>query len=134
MTIITEVVSKEICTPYLHIGNYFADLNEGPFLGFEEQYRVYLERLYILLKRLHYNDKLSSPKLWYDIKLDYESYLHLKAQENQLRQAFEEQRIKVRNPRYNKKLERKTFEITSSIPFIYRVLSAQGFYDSNHKI
>ena len=55
-------------------------------------------------------EKLSSKKIWYDVKKEHNAAQLLKSQERQLVQVFANQRQKLKNTTYNKRLERNKFK------------------------
>jgi len=60
-----------------------------------------------LIKSLDYRGKLSSRNLWFDIKEEYDLANRLKAKKNKLPQEFQEQRERMHNANYKRKVERR---------------------------
>ena len=74
-------------------------------------YDEYISKLYSLVKWLHFNGKISSNKIWYDVKTEYESFQRLKAQERCLKQSFAELRTIRKDNSYNKRFEKRACQI-----------------------
>jgi hypothetical protein len=105
----TESVGRSCEFPWLDVGHVFDDLNKN-FLGFEEQYYQYIERLFKIIKALNYTNKISSRKIYFDCFNEYQQAQRLKDQKRVLLEAFERQRAKKKDPNYNKRLERNMFK------------------------
>ena len=71
----------------------------------------YINKLYSLIKWINFNEKLSSKKLWYDIKAEYESYQRLKDQERCLKRSFAELRVMRKDNNYNLRVEKRACQI-----------------------